>query len=124
MKRSDANPPYFGNKNLILAAFVPPLPEFDNLMRKERNMKLTQKSGATMAIAAAALIMSGAGLVTPAAAAAGEKGHCMGVNACKGQSACKTAKNACGGQNACKGQGWLEMTQEECTAKGGTFEKS
>ena len=57
-------------------------------------MKLTQKSGATMAIAAAALIVSGAVLVTPAAAA-GEKGHCMGANACKGQSACMTAKNDC-----------------------------
>jgi hypothetical protein len=108
---------------LILAAFAPPLPEFDNLMRKERNMKLTQKSGATMAIAAAALIMSGAMRATPAAAA-GEKGHCMGANACKGQAACKTAKNECKGQNACKGQGYLEMTEEECSAAGGTFEKS
>lgn len=85
-------------------------------------MKLTQKSGATMAIAAAALILSGASLAT--AATGGEKGHCMGVNACKGQSGCKTANNECKGMNACKGQGWLEMTQEECTSKGGTFEKS
>lgn len=44
------------------------------------------------------------------------KVHCEGVNACKGQSACKTATNGCKGQNACKGQGFLEMTQKECTA--------
>jgi hypothetical protein len=48
----------------------------------------------------------------------------MGANACKGQSACKTAKNECKGQNACKGQGYLEMTEEECGTAGGTFQKS
>ena len=30
---------------------------------------------------------------------------CTGVIACKGQSACKTAKSSCKGMNACKGQG-------------------
>jgi hypothetical protein len=39
-----------------------------------------------------------------------------GVNACKGQSACKTASNECKGQNSCKGQGFVELTQKECTA--------
>jgi len=38
------------------------------------------------------------------------------VNACKGQSACKTANNGCKGQNSCKGQGFLELTKKECTA--------
>ena len=32
---------------------------------------------------------------------------CTGVNACKGQSACKSAANACKGQNACKGKGFV-----------------
>ncbi len=86
-------------------------------------MKLSQKSGLTIATAAAALILSGA-MLTGSATAEGAKGHCMGANACKGQGACKTASNDCGGQNACKGKGWLEMTEEECTQKGGTFEKS
>lgn len=63
---------------------------------------------------------------TPSAAApaAGQpekvaKVHCGGANACKGQSGCKTAGNACAGQNGCKGQGYVEITAEECQAKGG-----
>jgi hypothetical protein len=47
------------------------------------------------------------------------KVHCGGVNACKGQSGCMTAKNACAGQNGCKGQGYVELTAGECQAKGG-----
>ena len=43
-----------------------------------------------------------------------------GVNACKGQSACKSANSSCKGQNACKGQGWVETsTTLECVAIGG-----
>ncbi len=44
---------------------------------------------------------------------------CSGINSCKGQSFCATAKNACAGQNACKGQGWLKVSPEECSSKGG-----
>lgn len=86
-------------------------------------MKLNQVSGVSIALAAAALIVSGATLAAPAAAE-GAKGHCVGANACKGQSGCKTAANDCKGMNACKGQGWLEMTEEECGKAGGKFEKS
>jgi uncharacterized membrane protein len=45
--------------------------------------------------------------------------RCSGINSCKGQSFCATAKNACAGQNACKGQGWLKVSREECSYKGG-----
>ncbi len=45
--------------------------------------------------------------------------RCSGINSCKGQSFCATAKNACAGQNACKGQGWLKVSREECSSKGG-----
>ena len=42
------------------------------------------------------------------------------LNACKGQSACKSANSACKGQNACKGQGFTEAADAAaCTAKGG-----
>ncbi len=45
---------------------------------------------------------------------------CSGTNACKGQSACKSAANACKGQNACKGTGFTEMKDAAaCTAAGG-----
>jgi len=45
--------------------------------------------------------------------------RCFGINSCKGQSFCATAKNECAGQNSCKGQGWLRVSREECSAKGG-----
>ena len=51
-------------------------------------MKLTKKSGAKMAMTAAALIISGATLIA-AANAETFKGRCFGVNGCKGQGNCK-----------------------------------
>lgn len=86
-------------------------------------MKLNAKSGASIAMTAAALIIGGATLIS-AASAAEVKGRCFGVNGCKGQGACKTAKNDCKGHNGCKGQGWLAMTDVECKGQNGQFEKS
>jgi hypothetical protein len=78
-------------------------------------------TGLAMATAAAGLF-----LATPLAMAdkAAGKVQCVGVNACKGKSACGTAEHACKGQNACKGKGWLEMSKEECEKKGGTVKES
>lgn len=84
-------------------------------------MKLSKKSGATIAAAAAALVMSGVAFA-PAASAADEKVHCYGVNSCKGHGACKTASNDCKGKNACKGQGFVSLTKADCTAQGGSLE--
>jgi hypothetical protein len=83
-------------------------------------MKMNQKSGAKIALTAAALLVSGT-LATSAVAAGGETGKCFGVNACKGQSACKTASSACKGHNACKGKGFTVTSAEECKAAGGKF---
>jgi hypothetical protein len=87
-------------------------------------MKMTVNSGAAIAAAAAALLIAGTAISAPMQIAADDaKGHCMGANACKGQSACKTASNDCAGHNACKGKGFTEMTKEECDAvEGATFE--
>ena len=87
-------------------------------------MKIDVHSGAAIAAAAAAMLLAGAAFSAPMQIAADDaKGHCMGANACKGQSACKTATNACGGQNACKGKGFTEMTKEECEKiEGAKFE--
>ncbi len=86
-------------------------------------MKIDINSGAAIAAAAAALLIAGTALSAPMQLAEGAKGHCMGANACKGQSACKTATNACAGQNACKGKGYTEMTKEDCAKiEGTTFE--
>jgi hypothetical protein len=83
-------------------------------------MKYGIVSGTGLAVAAIALAMSGASL-TPASAKKAASVHCMGINACKGQSACKTADNACKGQNACKGKGFLPTkSAKACEAKGGT----
>jgi hypothetical protein len=85
-------------------------------------MKPSVRCGASIAAAAATLILTGA--LAPAAHAAEEvKGHCVGANACKGMGACKTAANECQGQNACKGQSHLPMTKAECDKiKGAKFE--
>jgi hypothetical protein len=45
---------------------------------------------------------------------------CEGINKCKGQGSCASAKNSCAGQNGCKGQGWVLTSAKQCTAKGGT----
>lgn len=84
-------------------------------------MKLSAKSGATIAAAAAALMLGGS-VAAPTAAVAQDKVKCFGVNSCKGHGACKTASNECKGQNACKGQGFLRLTEAECEERGGTTE--
>jgi hypothetical protein len=86
-------------------------------------MKLDSKSGATLAAAAATLFLAGATLSTLSTPAAAAEGKCMAANACKGQSACKSASNSCKGLNACKGQGFSTMSEAQCKAKGGAFVK-
>ena len=67
-----------------------------------------------VAIATAAAMLFGSTLVGSVSSASEGKIHCLGVNSCKGQSACKSANNACKGQNSCKGKGFLEMTKQQC----------
>ena len=83
-------------------------------------MKLNRKSGASIAMTAAALFVSGT-IASSALAAGGTTGKCYGVNDCKGQSGCKTAHSDCKGHNDCKGKGWVSMTDTECAEKGGEF---
>ena len=45
---------------------------------------------------------------------------CYGVNACKGQSDCKSGDHSCKGQNSCKGQGFKDLTSKECAAQNGS----
>lgn len=86
-------------------------------------MQISQKSGLVLAATAAALLLSGA-VGTPAAKAAEQEGKCIGVNSCKGTSACKSASNECKGHNACKGKGWVKMTKADCDASKGVFERA
>ena len=69
-----------------------------------------------VAVATAAAMLFGTGLLSTAVAGTDAQIHCTGANACKGQSACKSANNACKGQNACKDQGFLEMSKADCDA--------
>jgi len=64
-----------------------------------------------LAAAAAALFVAGH---VASAAEDADKVKCEAANACKGQSACGTAKSSCKGQNACKGQGFLMLSEDEC----------
>jgi hypothetical protein len=85
-------------------------------------MKLNRKSGAKIAMTAAALLVSGA--LIGSASAVEFKGRCFGVNGCAGKGACKSTKNDCKGKNACKGQGWIEMLQKDCENQKGQYEAS
>ena len=69
-------------------------------------MKMTSRSGAVLAAAAATLFLAGT-TVSTVTYAAGE-GKCMGANACKGQ-------------NACKSQGFSTLTKEKCDAAKGKY---
>jgi hypothetical protein len=85
------------------------------------NIQNKIRTGAMIALGAAALIQSG--FVVAADNSTEAKVHCVGINSCKGTSDCKTAENACKGQNACKGHGFLAVPAKECADKGGTVAK-
>ncbi|MGO9484048.1 MAG: hypothetical protein ACLPX9_05635 [Rhodomicrobium sp.] len=82
-------------------------------------MKLSSRSGTTIAATVAALMLAGAAMA-PVAQAEEAMGQCIGANSCKGQGACKSASNSCKGQNACKGKGFLSLTKVECAKIPGT----
>jgi len=81
----------------------------------------TLRSRLSLAATAALVALSTAAPTSAAFAQSGEQVHCYGINTCKGQSDCKTAKNDCKGQNSCKGHGFKAMTAEQCTAAGGSL---
>jgi len=77
---------------------------------------MRMKNNPGLAVATAAALLFGTALTGTAVAGDSATIHCTGVNACKGQSACKGANNACKGQNSCKGQGFVEMSKKDCKA--------
>nr|WP_036293167.1 hypothetical protein [Methylosinus sp. PW1] len=83
-------------------------------------MKIKVAYGASLAIAEVTLAINGAATSALAKTAANPV-HCVGINSCKGLSACKSANSSCKGLNACKGRGWAPAdSAEACTAQGGT----
>ena len=90
-------------------------------MKTKTNLSIKKVSLAT---AAAALFSAAVVPAVHAADAGSTTVKCSGINACKGQSKCKTAESACAGQNSCKGKGWIVVpSASECTTKGGTVIK-
>ncbi len=91
-------------------------------------MKNPVRTGTIIALAAGSLFAAACSKSSDSKstmpAAGGEKTaavHCVGINSCKGQGSCKSAKNACKGQNSCKGEGMMDTASaDECTTKGGT----
>ena len=83
-------------------------------------MDVKTTSSLTLAAAAAAMFA-----LAPMSASADEATvKCVGGNACKGHSACKTATSECKGLNACKGQGFVMVADEAaCNEAGGTVEE-
>jgi len=80
--------------------------------------------GFILAASAAALFATASFADNAVSTATAATVHCMGINACKGQSVCKTASNSCKGQNDCRGKGWLEAASaKECKQAGGTVAK-
>ena len=80
-----------------------------------------KQTGAALAMAAAGLFLSAG---APAVFAQDAKLiHCEGVNACKGNNDCKTAKNDCKGHGSCKGQGFVALTAAQCAKVGGKVGK-
>jgi hypothetical protein len=76
---------------------------------------------AAFAFSASALAAQPPAGSSGAAVAAGDAVHCYGLNSCKGQADCKTAKNECKGLNSCQGQGFKGTTAKACLEKGGVI---
>ena len=82
-------------------------------------MKKTTIAGAMLATAVA-LAFTGIAVNAADTSTQPAQQKCLGANACKGQSACKTATNDCQGKNSCKGKGYVVTTDAKtCEARGG-----
>ncbi len=83
-------------------------------------MKSARLTGAVLAAAVALSFMGSSALAADESSTSAPQVKCVAGNACKGQSACKSAQSDCKGQNACKGKGYVMMSStKECVAAGG-----
>ena len=77
----------------------------------------TVKTTSSLALAAVAATLFTMAPISQSVA--NDNVKCMGVNACKGLSSCKTAASSCKGLNSCKGQGFVEVPADTCKQLGG-----
>ena len=86
-------------------------------------MNKTRIAGAMLATAVALAFTGSVAWAEDApGASAATQIKCLGGNACKGQSACKTATSGsdCKGKNSCKGKGYvITADAKSCEALGG-----
>lgn len=83
-------------------------------------MKTTRVAGAILATAVALAFTGSAFAADASPSTQAQQLKCLGANACKGQSACKTATSDCMGKNSCKGKGYIVTSDaKSCEAKGG-----
>jgi hypothetical protein len=86
--------------------------------------KGTRITGAALATAVALMFVGNVMAADSSPDASSAQVKCVGGNACKGQSACKSASSSCKGQNACKGKGYVMSSNEkDCKTAGGKVEK-
>jgi hypothetical protein len=87
--------------------------------------KGTRMTGAVLATAVALMFVGNAMAADSSSSdASSAQVKCVGGNACKGQSACKSAASSCKGQNACKGKGFvMTSSMKDCQAAGGKISK-
>lgn len=88
-----------------------------------------QHLGVGLALSAAALLSTGCASYasyskTAANNAENQRILCEGVNSCRGQSVCATAKHNCAGLNNCKGQGVVSIDAKECLTEGGIIQNA
>ena len=79
--------------------------------------------GALVASAAAGLFACAAkqGQSTMSPGETGEMVKCAGINECGGKGQCGAADGShdCAGKNTCRGKGWIKVSKDECSSKGG-----
>ena len=87
--------------------------------------KGTRMTGAVLATAVALMFVGNAMAADSSGSdASSAQVKCVGGNACKGQSACKSASSSCKGQNACKGKGFvMTSSTKDCQNAGGQVSK-
>lgn len=74
-----------------------------------------------LAAAVALVALASAATGTMAEAKTSKVVACYGINACKGQSDCKSGNHDCKGLNDCKGQGFRDTSAKACATAGGSL---
>lgn len=95
----------------------------NNLSKKEDKMTKVQKVALAGAALAGLTLATSCHMMPFGGKGSHKKGHCYGVNSCRGTGACGGKYHSCSGKNSCKGKGFLKLSEKSCKNKGGKFRK-